>query len=250
MRSLRPADLAREHGLSTQAVRNYERNGCLPPADRTPTGYRIYTDVHAAALRAYVALVRGFGHASARAIMQAVHQGRTDDALAVIDTGHDQLLRDRATLGTVRDAVEHIAAESDKLSVGASTSTGFRSIGELAHALALSPATVRAWERVGILAPRRDPATGYRVYENDDVRDAHLAHLLRRGGYLLDQIATVIGQIRSAGGTDELSKTVGDWQAKLTTQGLAMLTASGRLGDYLDIAPDGGRLRAGAVASE
>lgn len=249
MRSLRPADLAREHGLTTQAVRNYERNGCLPPADRTPTGYRIYTDVHAAALRAYVALVRGFGHASARSIMQAVHQGRVDDALAVIDAGHDQLLRDRATLGMVRDAVEHIAAESDDLSLGASTSAGFRSIGELAHALVLSPATVRAWERVGILAPRRDPATGYRVYEDDDIRDAHLAHLLRRGGYLLDQIAAVIGQIRSAGGTDELAKMVGDWQAKLTTQGLAMLTASGRLSDYLEVAPDGGRLCSGAVAS-
>ncbi|WP_250257749.1 TioE family transcriptional regulator [Dermabacter sp. Marseille-Q3180] len=238
MRSLRPADLAREHGLSTQAVRNYERNGCLPPADRTPTGYRIYTDVHAAALRAYVALVRGFGHASARSIMQAVHQGRTDDALAVIDAGHEQLMRDRATLSTVREAVEHIAAESDELSVGASPSAGFRSIGELAHALDLSPATVRTWERAGILDPQRDLATGYRVYANDDVRDARLAHLLRRGGYLLDQIAVVIGQIRSAGGTDELSKTVGDWQAKLTAQGIAMLKASAKLSEYLDIAAD------------
>ena len=238
MRSLRPADLAREHGLSTQAVRNYERNGCLPPADRTPTGYRIYTDVHAAALRAYVALVRGFGHASARSIMQAVHQGRTDDALAVIDAGHEQLMRDRATLSTVREAVEHIAAESDELSVGASPSAGFRCIGELAHALDLSPATVRTWERAGILDPQRDPATGYRVYANDDVRDARLAHLLRRGGYLLDQIAVVIGQIRSAGGTDELSKTVGDWQAKLTAQGIAMLKASAKLSEYLDIAAD------------
>lgn len=237
MRSLRPADLAREHGLSTQAVRNYERNGCLPPADRTPTGYRIYTDVHAAALRAYVALVRGFGHASARSIMQAVHQGRTDDALAVIDAGHEQLMRDRATLSTVREAVEHISAEVDAVVV-ASSATSFRSIGELAYALDLSPATVRTWERAGILDPQRDPATGYRVYANDDVRDARLAHLLRRGGYLLDQIAVVIGQIRSAGGTDELSKTVGDWQAKLTAQGIAMLKASAKLSEYLDIAAD------------
>ena len=152
MRSLRPADLAREHGLSTQAVRNYERNGCLPPADRTPTGYRIYTDVHAAALRAYIALVRGFGHASARSIMQAVHQGRTDDALAVIDAGHEQLMRDRATLSTVREAVEHISAEVDAVVV-ASSATSFRSIGELAYALDLSPATVRTWERAGILDP-------------------------------------------------------------------------------------------------
>ncbi|MEE2048253.1 MerR family DNA-binding transcriptional regulator, partial [Nocardiopsis tropica] len=54
---MRPSDLAHEHGISTQAVRNYERDGFLPPAERTPSGYRIYTEAHAAALRAYLALV-------------------------------------------------------------------------------------------------------------------------------------------------------------------------------------------------
>ena len=84
--------------------------------------------------------------------MQAVHQGRTDDALAVIDAGHEQLMRDRATLSTVREAVEHISAEVDAVVV-ASSATSFRSIGELAYALDLSPATVRTWERAGILDP-------------------------------------------------------------------------------------------------
>ena len=34
----RPVDLARGHGISAQAVRNYERDGVLPPAQRSPTG--------------------------------------------------------------------------------------------------------------------------------------------------------------------------------------------------------------------
>jgi hypothetical protein len=37
---LRPVDLARRHGLSTQAIRNYEAAGILPDAERTPHGYR------------------------------------------------------------------------------------------------------------------------------------------------------------------------------------------------------------------
>ncbi|MDI5939587.1 MerR family DNA-binding transcriptional regulator, partial [Micromonospora sp. DH15] len=41
-----PTDLAREHGISTQTVRNYERDGVLPPARRTPSGYRAYTAEH------------------------------------------------------------------------------------------------------------------------------------------------------------------------------------------------------------
>jgi hypothetical protein len=44
--TLRPIDLAREHGLSAQAVRNYEDAGILPTAERSASGYRRYTPLH------------------------------------------------------------------------------------------------------------------------------------------------------------------------------------------------------------
>ena len=47
---LRPVDLAREHGLSAQAVRTYEEQGIVPTAERTRHGYRVYTPLHARAL--------------------------------------------------------------------------------------------------------------------------------------------------------------------------------------------------------
>jgi len=230
--TLRPADLAREHGLSTQAVRNYERDGFIPPAERTVSGYRIYTEVHAAALRAYLALVRAHGHAIGGRIMAAVHDSRLGDALAVVDQGHAQLSRDRATLDAVTQAVGHLTAESY---VETPRDPAPRSIGELARRLDLTPATIRNWESVGILVPARDPATGYRVFTAADVRDAELAHLLRRGGYPLDHIATVVEQVRSAGGTDSLSSALDDWRRRLTARGLAMLDAAGRLGGYLRV---------------
>ncbi|MET8541738.1 TioE family transcriptional regulator [Kitasatospora sp. NPDC004799] len=229
---MRPADLAREHGISTQAIRNYERDGCLPLAARTPTGYRIYTELHAVALRAYLALVPAYGHATAGAVMTAVHADRLDDALAALDRGHVQSLRDRETLATVRAAV-------GRLTDGAAPGTGLpalpgpRSVGEVAHRLGVTPATVRAWEAAGILTPTRDRATGHRRYLPADVRDAELAHLLRRGGYRLDRIATVLRQIRTAGGTGEPATALDGWQQRLTARGLAMLTASARLDDYL-----------------
>jgi DNA-binding transcriptional MerR regulator len=49
MQLMRPVDLAREHGLSTQAIRNYEDAGILPAAERTAHGYRTYTPLHAQA---------------------------------------------------------------------------------------------------------------------------------------------------------------------------------------------------------
>lgn len=238
MMRLRPSDLAREHGLSTQAVRNYERDGCLPPAERTASGYRVYTEVHAAALRAFLALVRAYGHATAVEIMHAIHGGDLDGALMVIDRGHEQLLRDRGILDSVRASVGRLTANAE---AGAGfesrsvRSVAPYSIGELAHRLRVTPATLRNWEAVGILAPQRDGATGYRRFDAGDVRDAELAHLLRRGGYPLEHIATVVQQVRAAGGTEALSAALEDWQGRLTRQGLAMLDAAAHLNRYLEI---------------
>jgi DNA-binding transcriptional MerR regulator len=225
---LRPADLAREHGISTQAVRNYEQDGFLPPAARTPSGYRVYTEVHAAALRAFLALVAAYGHATAGGIMNAVHDDDLERALTLVDRGHLQLLRDRETLNAVRKAIGHLTTEPVPEPAGADWS-----IGELAHRLGVTAATVRAWERAGILVPHRNPATGYRVFGAADVRDAELAHLLRRGGYPLEHIATVVDQVRTAGGTESLAAALETWQERLTARGVAMLDAAGLLGEYL-----------------
>ncbi|MGW2410633.1 MerR family transcriptional regulator [Streptomyces tubercidicus] len=231
---VRPADLAREHGISTQAVRNYERDGCLPPAERTRSGYRIYTEVHAEALRAYLSLVPGYGYAAGGQIMNAVHRGEIDEALTIIDRGHGQLLRDRETLEAVRRAVDHLTVESEAGSAP-SAERATRTVGELAHQLGVTPATLRNWEAVGIVVPARDPVTGYRVFRASDIRDAELAHLLRRGGYPLEHIATVVQQIRTAGGTDSLSQALDDWRQKLTERGLAMLDAATHLSRYLGL---------------
>ncbi|MEV4155270.1 TioE family transcriptional regulator [Nocardia salmonicida] len=229
MRTLRPSDLAREHAISTQAVRNYEQDGCLPPAERTPTGYRIYTELHATALRTYLTLIPAYGHARAGDIMRALHEDDLDKALTIIDRGHSRLLRDRETLTSVHRAVDHLITES---SSDTTHSAGSRTIGELAHHLRVTPATLRAWEAAGILSPDRDPATGYRRYGPTDLRDAELAHILRRGHYRLDHIATVIGQIRAAGSTEALAKALADWRAGLTAQGIAMLDAAAALSRY------------------
>jgi len=45
----------------------------------------------------------------------------------------------------------------------------------------IQPATLRKWERAGLVHPRRDPRTRYRVYDEADVRDAQLTYQLRRG---------------------------------------------------------------------
>ena len=228
----RPVELARRHGLSAQAVRNYEQQGFLPPADRTPSGHRVYTELHRAALDSFLALVPAYGHRLAGGIMRALNEGDLESALGLIDTGHRQLSRDRDTLAVVRAAVGQLGP--GRPPEAAEPGAGRLTVGALAHRIGVVPATLRQWERVGILAPRRDPATGYRSYGPEDVRDAELAHLLRRGGYRLDRVALVVRQVREAGSTGALADSLAEWGDRLNRRGTAMIKASRHLADYLD----------------
>jgi hypothetical protein len=65
------------------------------------------------------------------------------------------------------------------------------------------------------------------------VRDAQLARQLRRGGYLLSQIAPVLAQVREAGGVAPLEATLRDWRARLTRRGEALLSGAAALHAYL-----------------
>ncbi|WP_188187728.1 TioE family transcriptional regulator [Nonomuraea sp. SYSU D8015] len=226
---LRPVDLAREHGLSTQAIRNYEQAGILPPAARTPHGYRTYTPLHAQALRAFLALVPGHGHQTATSIMQAVNRDAAEDALELIDESHTRLLDDRRTLLAVENALRDLAPAA----VDDEPEPGVTFIGPLARRLGIRPATLRKWERAGLVQPRRDPRTGYRVYTAADVRDARLAHQLRRGGYLLEQISPLIAQVRAAGGLAPLESALREWRGRLSARGRAMLAGAAELDAYL-----------------
>ncbi|WP_432179099.1 TioE family transcriptional regulator [Streptomyces sp. NBC_00063] len=237
---LRPVDLAREHGLSTQAIRNYEEAGILPAARRTPHGYRTYTSLHAGALRAFLALLPGHGHRTATSIMLAVNRGTADEAFRIIDESHAQLLDDRRTLQAVERALgdlEPTAASEPGAGSGSTAGSGAGAgatfIGPLAGKLGIRPATLRKWEGSGLVRPRRDPRTGYRVYDDADVRDARLAHQLRRGGYLLEQIAPLIAQVRAAGGLEPLEAALSDWRGRLSARGRAMLTGAAELEAYL-----------------
>ncbi|MFZ4302782.1 MerR family transcriptional regulator [Streptomyces cinereoruber] len=232
MAFFRPADLAQEHGISPQTVRNYERDGFLPPAERTDSGYRRYTERHAAALRAYRAMVPAHGYAEGGTIMRAVTEGRLDDALAAVDRSHAELLRDRGTLDAVDEVLTHLTKRSQSAWRAPRATQPF-TIGELAHRLGVSVATIRKWEEVGVLLPDRRPETGHRTYGADDIRDAELAHFLRRGRYPLELIATVVQQVRAAGDTQQLEAALDNWRRRVSARGLAMLKAAALLSDYL-----------------
>lgn len=203
---MRPVDLAREHGLSPQAIRNYDQAGILPPTERSEAGHRRYTPLHAQALRAFLALRGGHGHQQAMEIMRATNRGDAESAYRLIDAAHGALLAERDTRTEVAAALAGLSATPPAPVHGRPLT-----VGELARRLGVHPATLRTWETAGILHPDRDRATGYRHYSPGCVRDAEIARQLRRGGYRLPQIAQFIEALREAGGADALRAFLDSW---------------------------------------
>src|SRR5207245_6112415 len=110
--SLRTHDLALAGHISVQQVRNYEANGLIPQAQRSPSGYRLYTQQHLAALKAVQSMVRGYGWPRTSAIMQALHRGNLSAALATIDERRAQLANKRLRLRRTRFALRTLAVQS------------------------------------------------------------------------------------------------------------------------------------------
>lgn len=214
--------------MSAQAIRNYDDAGIFPPTERSETGYRRYTPLHAQALRAFLALRGGHGHQQAMEIMRATNRRDTESAYRLIDAAHVALLAERDTRTDVASALGSLSSTTPPPAHGRPLT-----VGELARRLGVHPATLRTWETEGILHPERDRATGYRQYGPDCVRDAEIARQLRRGGYLLSQVAQFIESLREAGGADALSAFLDSWQNRLTTRSRNLLAGAAQLDTYI-----------------
>ncbi|GAA2358151.1 MerR family transcriptional regulator [Nonomuraea africana] len=229
-RALRPIDLARLAGISTQQIRNYADAGILPPAPRTPAGYRRFDEAHRRALFTYRALARGYGWETARSIMQAVHAGDVPLALALLDAGHAALHEQRLSLRAAGEALEAVAEQDVDGSVA--PPSGMR-IGEVAAYLGVRTSALRVWESAGLLTPQRAPGTGYRTYGSADVRDARMINMLRQGRYPMTQIQPILDGLRRTGSSDALRAAIAQRQSDLTHRSTTMLEGAGALHHYL-----------------
>ncbi len=224
---MRPIDLAREAGVSTQQVRNYVDWGVLPPAPRTASGYRVLDERHRAALHTYRALAKGFGWAAAKTVMHAVHDGDVPAVLALINEAH----------AAVHEQTRNLAATAEALTKVATTAPATRldlRIGEVARVLGVRTSALRVWEAAGLLVPERERGTGYRHYTPADVRDARMIMMLRQNGYGLDQIQPILDGLRESGSSDALLAAVETRRAALVERTRSMVAATAHLDGYLN----------------
>jgi DNA-binding transcriptional MerR regulator len=224
---LRAIDLARRGGVSTQQVRNYVDQGVLPPVERRPSGYRVFTERHERAIVAARQLAAGHGWTRTRAVMNAVHAGDLTTALTEIDASHAELDRERAEIAQVLGAFAHLAQQDVAPTIRP------RRIGEVARLIGVRTSALRVWEREGLLRPERERGTGYRVYDATEVRNARVVALLRRGAYPLATIRKVLDELRTTGNPERVRQELAQRERDLHRRSRARLAGSAALDAYL-----------------
>ncbi|MDL4819767.1 MerR family transcriptional regulator [Actinomadura opuntiae] len=231
--ALRTVDVARRAGYSVQQVRNLERDGVLPPAARSPSGYRRYTEAHVHSAVAYRAFAAGTGPVEAKRIMRAAHAYPGSDLLALLDAAHARLATERRDLALARRAAEAITAEpiedvrpSDSLTIS-----------ELAAALGVRTSTLRHWDAEGLVVPRRTTPRGARRYAPADVRDARIVQQLRMAGHRIAPLKALMPHLRDAHHRNTVMTTLTARDAAIETRSKALLQATTTLAALLPIPP-------------
>ncbi|WP_198602250.1 MerR family transcriptional regulator [Rhodococcus opacus] len=224
-RHLRIVDVARRAGCSVQHVRNLERDGVLPSATRTATGYRIYTDVHVQSALAYRDLAIGAGPVEARRIVRSVHTCPAATTVALLDAAHARLHTERTELALAKQAAELISTEP----VDDVQASDWMSVSELAVALGIRPSTLRHWDAEGLVVPDREQPTGSRRYSPSQVRDARVVHQLRKAGYRIARLHAVMSQLGHTLGSGDIGAALAARDQATTARSRALLDATAAL---------------------
>lgn len=228
---LRTVDVARRVGCSAQHVRDLERAGVLPPAQRTASGYRSYVEVHVRSAVAYRELAKGVGPAQAKELLRAVRQTPPAAVLGLLDETHAQLARERRDLRLALEAVLAIAAEP----LNAPRPSDAMTISELAGALGTTPATLRHWEAEGLLAPDRAGRARVRTYSPTQVRDVRVLHQLRLAGHRIPQLRALLPElVRPGQKGEDVPAALEARDRHLTARSRALLRAAAALDALID----------------
>ncbi|GAB3321337.1 MerR family transcriptional regulator [Geodermatophilus aquaeductus] len=225
---LRTVDVARRSGYSVQQVRDLEADGVLPPAERTASGYRTFTDLHVRAALAYRSLAVAVGPVPARELVRAAHRDPASGLLRLLDAAHARLDTERRELALAREAAGLIA-EEPIADVRPSDAMG---VSELAAALGVRPSTLRHWDAEGLVVPRRGAGEARR-YTPADVRDARIVVQLRRAGYRIGPLRELLPQVRRAGRRDDVLAALAARDADVDARSRALLEGTAALAALL-----------------
>ncbi|MGR0220728.1 MerR family transcriptional regulator [Agromyces sp. ZXT2-6] len=224
---LRTADVARRSGYSVQQVRDLERLGVIPSAERESNGYRAYSIRHVHALRAYRGLAVAAGPVAARRLLATLHSATITEAAAAIDEAHVSLARERGEVERALAALRVIASE--RAGAPRERAVDAMTISELADALGVRPSTLRFWEQEGLVRPDRVTSLRARRYASRAADEARIVAALRGAGYGVPDVRALMAELGELGGALEADRLLARRLDRLAERSVALLRASADL---------------------
>ena len=184
------SDVAKIIGIHPNTVRLYEEWGLLPPIERKPNGYRIFTDFHIEQLKLariafQIEIVQNGLRKKVVEIIQLSAKRDFDNALRFAEEYRSQIKREKT------NAQEAIGIAKQILSGKSAERTLLLKRKEVADYLDVSMDTLRNWERNGLLQVKRRQ-NGYRAYTNDNIERIKMIRTLRLANYSLEAILRML----------------------------------------------------------
>lgn len=170
---LRPIDIARKLGVSTSTLKEYEKKGLVPVVPRTQSEYRYYTEEHLAYFACVREMLEGFRLEHISEILKKVMAGEMDYALWMMTQSQAKLYQEKLI------AEKSIQSLLEDFSSQAFVENSMLTIHEVSAETRLPVTTIRYWEKVGLISPRRNIENNYRLYQKDEVRQILTIHAIK-----------------------------------------------------------------------
>jgi DNA-binding transcriptional MerR regulator len=157
--------------------------GLVPPVERSPAGYRLFTQRHLDCLRLarliYASEYPGRDlRASANAIIQ---HAVLDDWAGALEKACNHLAAVRAELEQANAAAAALEHWAQTMAVNAAEDP--LAIRQAAAVLGVSADVVRNWERNGLISVPRNTYNGYRRFGKKEIERLRIIRMLARAGY-------------------------------------------------------------------
>ncbi|MBU3075823.1 MerR family transcriptional regulator [Clostridium estertheticum] len=185
---LRPIDIARKLGISTSTLKAYERKGVVPAVPRTKSQYRYYTEEHLAYFVCVREMLVGFRLEYISEILKKVMTGEIDYALWMMVQAQAKLYQEKLI---AEKCIQSLLLDFSSQSF---TENSMFTIHEVSVKTGLPVTTIRYWEKVGLITPRRNTENNYRLYQKDEVRQILTIHAIKltveskRSRYSVDKV--------------------------------------------------------------
>ncbi len=194
-RYLRTSDLARAVGVHVNTVRLYEHWGLIPPARRTPAGYRQFTQSHLDCMRLARMVYAGDypGRSIRRSAVRIINKAVSGDLGGALELAYQQ----KALVAAEYAQAEAAVALLERWAGGAAAdaTSGVLSIRQAARLLGVSIDILRNWDRNGLIDVPRNPNNHYREYGPAEIGRLRVIRMLSRAGYSSMAILRMLKQL-------------------------------------------------------